>query len=87
MENKELIRAIKFTLFSISAGAIELILFELLNGFTNLNYWACYLPALIASIVWKRTVSFSQTLGLLMILRAINSEQNKTSSFFILHLL
>ena len=57
MKNKEVIRAIKFTLFSISAGAIELILFELLNGFTNLNYWACYLPALIASVIWNFTLN------------------------------
>ena len=38
MENnnkKELLRTIKFTLFSISAGVIELGLFELLNNFTN----------------------------------------------------
>ena len=54
MKNKkELIRVIKFTLFSISAGAIELILFELLNSFTDFSYWACYLPALIASVVWN----------------------------------
>lgn len=57
MKNKEVIRAIKFTLFSISAGAIELILFELLNSFTNLSYWACYLPALIASVVWNFTLN------------------------------
>ena len=57
MENKELIRAIKFTLFSISAGAIELILFELLNNFTDFNYWACYLPALVASVVWNFTLN------------------------------
>lgn len=55
--NKELIRAIKFTLFSISAGIIELVSFELLNGLTNLNYWACYLPALILSVLWNFTLN------------------------------
>ena len=57
MKNKELIRAIKFTLFSISAGAIELILFELLNNFTDFNYWVCYLPALVASVIWNFTLN------------------------------
>ena len=57
MKNKEVIRAIKFTLFSISAGAIELILFTLLDNFTNLNYWACYLPALVASVIWNFTLN------------------------------
>lgn len=54
---KELIRAIKFTLFSASAGIIELGLFTSLDSFTGLNYWACYLPALIASIVWNFTLN------------------------------
>ena len=33
--NKELMRTIKFTLFSISAGIIEIVLFELLDHFTS----------------------------------------------------
>ena len=57
MKNKEVIRAIKFTLFSISAGAIELILFTILDSFTNLSYWACYLPALVASVIWNFTLN------------------------------
>lgn len=54
---KELTRAIKFTLFSISAGVIELVSFELLNRLTSLNYWACYLPALILSVLWNFTLN------------------------------
>ncbi len=57
MKNKELIRAIKFTLFSISAGAIELILFTILDSFTDFSYWACYLPALVASVIWNFTLN------------------------------
>ena len=53
INNEGIIRAIKFTLFSISAGIIEIVLFALLDNLTNLNYWACYLPALIASIIWN----------------------------------
>lgn len=58
---KELIRTIKFTLFSISAGVIELVLFELLSNLSNWNYWACYLPALIASVLWNFTLNREYT--------------------------
>ena len=59
--NKELIRKIKFTLFSISAGIIEILLFTILTKITNFNYWACYLPALIASVVWNFTLNRNYT--------------------------
>ena len=54
---KELLRKIKFTLFSISAGIIELGLFTLLNECTNWDYWACYLIALVASVIWNFTLN------------------------------
>ena len=57
MDKKELVRALKFTLFSISAGLIEIGIFTLLNQFDNLNYWICYLTALIASIIWNFTLN------------------------------
>lgn len=60
-DNKELIRTIKFTLFSISAGVIEFGLFALLDRFTNWNYWAKYLPALIASVIWNFTLNREYT--------------------------
>jgi len=60
-DNKELIRTIKFTLFSISAGVIEFGLFALLDHFTNWNYWAKYLPALIASVIWNFTLNREYT--------------------------
>ena len=56
-DKKELIRAIKFTLFSASAGIIELLVYTLLDSFNSFNYWACYLPALIASIIWNFTLN------------------------------
>lgn len=61
MKNKELIRTIKFTLFSISAGVVEFVLFTILTKFTNFNYWACYLPALIASVIWNFTLNRNLT--------------------------
>ena len=58
---KEIIRTIKFTLFSISAGIVEIVLFELLDNFTNWNYWANYLIALVASIIWNFTLNREYT--------------------------
>lgn len=60
-DKKELLRTIKFTLFSISAGIIEIVLFELLDHFTNWNYWVCYLIALIASVIWNFTLNREYT--------------------------
>ena len=55
--NKELMRTIKFTLFSISAGIIEIVLFEILSYCTNWSYWPSYLIALIASVIWNFTLN------------------------------
>ena len=60
-DKKELLRKIKFTLFSVSAGIIEIIIFSLLEKFTNFSYWACYLPALIASVIWNFTLNREYT--------------------------
>lgn len=49
----EVWRAIKYALLSASAGAIEFLVFTLLNEFTNWRYWPCYLIALIISIIWN----------------------------------
>ena len=58
MKNKkELIRKIKFTLFSISAGIIEIVLFTILNELTNFSYPVCYLTALVASVIWNFTLN------------------------------
>ena len=54
---KETIRFIKFLLCSISAGLIEIVSFTLLNEFTNISYWPCYLTALVLSIVWNFTLN------------------------------
>ena len=47
MDKKELMRAVKFTLFSISAGIIQLLSFTLMNEVFHWSYWVCYLTALI----------------------------------------
>ena len=55
MKSKELIRSIKFALFSVSAGIIQVLLFTLLNEFLHLDYWVSYITSLVASIVWNFT--------------------------------
>ena len=59
--NKELIRTIKFILFSISAGIIEIVLFTILDKASNWDYWANYLIALIASVIWNFTLNREYT--------------------------
>ena len=54
---KEFWRFIKFTLFSASAGLIEIGAFALLNELTGWTYWPCYLTALLLSITWNFTLN------------------------------
>ena len=54
---KELIRVIKFTLFSISAGLIEMGAFSLLNEVFHLPYWVSYMTALVLSVLWNFTLN------------------------------
>ncbi|MBN2851307.1 MAG: GtrA family protein [Clostridia bacterium] len=48
---------LKFTMFSISAGAIQFASFTLLNELTRLPYWPSYLIALILSVLYNFTVN------------------------------
>lgn len=53
---KELIRALKFLFFSVSAGVIELVSFTILNEFVFKNhYWPSYIIALVLSVLWNFT--------------------------------
>jgi len=54
---KEWIRALKFVLFSISAGIIEIVTFTLLNEFAHCSYWVSYLVALVLSVLWNFTLN------------------------------
>lgn len=56
-KNKEVIRAVKFGLISASAGIVEAVVFAILTEFTDFKYWVCYLPALIASVLWNFTIN------------------------------
>ena len=57
MKNKEPWRSIKFLLFSISAGLIEMGVFALLNELTHWSYWPSYLIALVCSVLWNFTLN------------------------------
>lgn len=50
-------QGIKFTLFSISAGIIQIIVFTLLKELFKLDYWTGYLIALIISVVYNFTLN------------------------------
>ena len=54
---KELLRSIKFTVFSISAGIIEILSFTLLDLVTPWSYWPKYLIALVLSVIWNFTLN------------------------------
>lgn len=58
MENnkKQIWQAVKFTLFSISAGIIQIVSFALLEIFIK-EYWVPYLISLVLSILWNFTLN------------------------------
>ena len=58
---KEIWRAIKFLMISISAGIIQIGTFTLLNELLSLNYWLSYLTSLILSIIWNFTINRKYT--------------------------
>ena len=59
-DNKSLWQAVKFTLFSISAGAIQVASFAVLEIFIQ-DYWIPYLVSLTLSILWNFTLNRKYT--------------------------
>jgi putative flippase GtrA len=57
MNKKDILRAVKFTLFSISAGVIQIGSFTLLNELTGWSYWPCHLISLTLSVLWNFTLN------------------------------
>ncbi len=53
---KQMWQAVKFTLFSISAGVIQVGSFALMELFIQ-DYWIPYLVSLVLSIVWNFTLN------------------------------
>lgn len=58
---KEFLRAVKFTLISISAGIIQIGTFTLFEEVFKWNYWAAYLTSLLLSILWNFTINRKYT--------------------------
>ena len=54
-KKNELIRSIKFVLFSISAGVIQVLSFTLMEEVLHLEHWVSYLVALVLSVLWNFT--------------------------------
>lgn len=62
MKNKNLLQAIKFTLFSVSAGIVQAVSFFLLNDVLGLeSYWLSHVPSLVLSVLWNFTFNRKYT--------------------------
>lgn len=61
IERKEKIRALKFTLFSISAGIIQEGTFVLMYNVLHWSWWPAYLISLVLSVVYNFTINRKYT--------------------------
>ena len=55
MDKKESLRTVKFLLFSISAGVIQIVSFAVFEEFFHFAHWLSYLLALVLSVIWNFT--------------------------------
>lgn len=60
-KRKEMLRGLKFTLFSISAGLIQIVSFALFNELFHWDYWVSYLISLVLSVLWNFTLNRKYT--------------------------
>ena len=56
-QKKEFLRTIKFVLFSISAGVIQVLSFTLMEELLHWTHWVSYLVALCLSVLWNFTLN------------------------------
>lgn len=54
---KELIRTLKFVLFSASAGIIQVLSFTVMEEGLHLAHWISYLVSLVLSVLWNFTLN------------------------------
>ena len=54
---KELLRTVKFVLFSISAGLIQVLSFTLMEELLHWTHWVAYLISLVLSVLWNFTLN------------------------------
>ena len=55
MQKQTVMQMVKFTLFSISAGIVQVASFAVFESIFRWQYWPAYLCALILSVVWNFT--------------------------------
>lgn len=56
-KKKEFLRTVKFALFSISAGVIQVVSFTLMEEVFHITHWVSYLVALVLSVLWNFTLN------------------------------
>ena len=56
-KKNESVRALKFLLFSASAGVIQMGSFALMEEALHWPHWLCYLIALVLSVLWNFTLN------------------------------
>ena len=56
-KTKELIRAVKFLIISVSAGIIQIGTFSLFYELFKWAYWLAYLVSLLLSVIWNFTIN------------------------------
>lgn len=56
-KRKELVRSMKFVLFSISAGIVQIVSFTLLEEVLHFVHWLSYLISLVLSVLWNFTLN------------------------------
>lgn len=56
-KKKELLRSLKFIVFSISAGVIQVASFTLMEELLHWPHWVSYLISLILSVLWNFTLN------------------------------
>lgn len=58
---KELLRSLKFVLFSISAAIIQVLSFTLMEELLHWAHWVAYMISLILSVIWHFTLNRKYT--------------------------
>ncbi len=65
MNKKSLLQALKYGLFSVSAGVIQAVSFALLFNVLLLEkqelFWVCHITALVLSVLWNFTLNRKYT--------------------------
>lgn len=65
MNKKSFLQAVKYALFSVSAGIIQAVsfalLFNVLLGEKQELFWVCHITALVLSILWNFTLNRKYT--------------------------